>query len=66
VTGPRLLWADVYATAAAARAATALAWIDDLAGYEALIVTSSGMLRTTGGWPTSSAKVQEERPCASW
>ncbi|MFI6077364.1 FAD:protein FMN transferase [Actinoplanes sp. NPDC051343] len=66
VTGPRLLWADVYATAAAVRGATALAWIDDLAGYEALIVTSSGMLRTTGGWPTSSAKVQEERPCASW
>jgi thiamine biosynthesis lipoprotein len=52
VTGPSLLWADVYATAAAARGATALAWLDDLDGYEALMVTSSGVLRTTAGWPT--------------
>jgi thiamine biosynthesis lipoprotein len=52
VAGPTLLWADVYATAAAARGASALAWLDELDGYEALMVTSSGVLRTTAGWPT--------------
>src|SRR3954465_7969941 len=52
VTGPTLVWADVYATAAAARGATAPTRLGDLDGYEALIVTSSGVLRTTVGWPT--------------
>jgi thiamine biosynthesis lipoprotein len=52
VTGPTLLWADVYATAAAARGPAAIAWLDGLDHYEALMVTASGVLRTTAGWPT--------------
>ena len=47
VTGPELLWADVYATAAVARGA--IDWIKD-PGYEALLVTRAGDLRTTAGW----------------
>jgi thiamine biosynthesis lipoprotein len=50
VTGPSLLWADVHATAAAARGTTALAWLDGIDAYEGLIVTPRGLLRTTTGW----------------
>lgn len=50
VTGPTLLWADVYATAAVARGSSATGWLDGLDGYEALLVTSGGILRTTTGW----------------
>jgi thiamine biosynthesis lipoprotein len=53
VTGPTLLWADVYATAAAARGPAAMPWLDGLAGYEALLVSRSGLLRSTGGWPAA-------------
>jgi thiamine biosynthesis lipoprotein len=51
VAGPTLLWADVYATAAAARGTTALTWLNNLDGYEALMVTANGLLHTTTGWP---------------
>jgi thiamine biosynthesis lipoprotein len=51
VTGPTLLWADVYATAAAARGPAALPWLEDFDGYEALMVTRSGLLSVTAGWP---------------
>jgi thiamine biosynthesis lipoprotein len=53
VTGPTLLWADVYATAAAAQGSTALPWLDAVAGYHALVVTRSGLVRTTGSWPAT-------------
>lgn len=51
VTGPSLLWADVYATAAVARGSNAMAWLEEIDGYEGLTVTSRGLLRTTTGWP---------------
>ncbi|MFF5228762.1 FAD:protein FMN transferase [Dactylosporangium sp. NPDC000521] len=51
VTGPDLLWADVYATAAAARGPWAMDWLEGLDGYEALMVTASGLVRVTEGWP---------------
>ncbi|GIE53670.1 FAD:protein FMN transferase [Amorphoplanes nipponensis] len=51
VTGPTLLWADVHATAAAARGPAALPWLEGLDGYEALLVTRSGLVRSTTGWP---------------
>ncbi|MEV0563254.1 FAD:protein FMN transferase [Dactylosporangium sp. NPDC050588] len=51
VTGPDLLWADVYATAAAARGPWAMDWLEELDGYEALMVTASGLVRVTEGWP---------------
>ena len=51
VIGPELLWADVYATAAAVRGPGALPWLEDLEGYEALLVAPSGLVHTTTGWP---------------
>jgi thiamine biosynthesis lipoprotein len=53
VAGPSLLWADVYATAAAARGTTTLAWLDGVEAYEGLLVTARGLVRTTTGWPGS-------------
>ena len=53
VAGPSLMWADVYATAAAARGPDALQWLDGLDGYEALLVARSGLLRATTGWPAA-------------
>ena len=47
VTGPSLLWADVYATAAVVRGAEALDWLAGLPGYEALVVTPTGELFAT-------------------
>ncbi|HYN96594.1 MAG TPA: FAD:protein FMN transferase [Pilimelia sp.] len=51
VIGPSLLWADVYATAAAARGRGALAWLATIDGYEALRVDSDGTIDATAGWP---------------
>jgi len=51
VIGPALLWADVYATAAAAQGSAAFSWLEDLDGYDALMVTRPGLLRVTAGWP---------------
>jgi thiamine biosynthesis lipoprotein len=51
VTGPTLLGADVYATAAVARGPSALPWLESLDGYDALLVTRSRLLRITAGWP---------------
>jgi thiamine biosynthesis lipoprotein len=53
VLGPSLLWADVYATAAAARGRGALDWFDTLDGYEALLVDRHGGIGTTSGWPVT-------------
>ena len=49
VTGPSLMWADIYATAAVVRGADALEWIDSLAGYEGLVVTPDGAANATPG-----------------
>jgi thiamine biosynthesis lipoprotein len=49
VTGPSLLWADVYATAACARGADALDWLAALDGYEGVVVTPTGVVSTTPG-----------------
>jgi FAD:protein FMN transferase len=47
VTGPSLLWADVHATAAAARGS-----LDDLPeGYAGLLVARDGTVTTTPAWP---------------
>ena len=42
VTGPSLMWADVFATATIVGGTAALEWFADLPGYEALIVTPGG------------------------
>jgi thiamine biosynthesis lipoprotein len=51
LTGPSLLWADVYATAAAARGTTAPAWLNGTDAYEGLIVSARGLVSTTARWP---------------
>jgi len=55
VTGPSLMWADVYATAAVARGPQAITWLDGLPGYEALIVDRHGVVNQTAGWPGKPA-----------
>jgi thiamine biosynthesis lipoprotein len=51
VIGPSLTLADAYATAAVAMGAPALDWLDDLEGYEALLVDAAGDVRWTAGFP---------------
>jgi thiamine biosynthesis lipoprotein len=49
VTGPSLMWADVYATAIIARGGTSLDWLAGLGGYEALLVAADGGVHQTAG-----------------
>jgi len=42
----------MYATAAAAQGTAAVPWLDLLDSYEAMMVTTSGLLLTTSGWPS--------------
>ena len=51
ILGPELLWADVYATAAVARGLSAMDWLAELDGYEALLVDASAQVFATEGWP---------------
>jgi thiamine biosynthesis lipoprotein len=51
VVGPKLLWADVYATAAVARGPTALDWLDGVDRYEAMMVSAFGPIGVITGWP---------------
>ncbi|WP_432969018.1 FAD:protein FMN transferase [Dactylosporangium sp. CA-233914] len=51
VAGPQLLWADVYATAAAARGPLALRWLETLDGHAGLLVSASGLCQVTAAWP---------------
>ncbi len=49
VSGPSLMWADVWATAAVARGADAIEWVGGLAGTSGLLVLADG---TTHRWAT--------------
>ena len=51
VTGPDLLWSDVYATAAVARGPRSLHWLEALGGHAALLVSASGLRQGTAAWP---------------
>lgn len=51
VTGPSLLWADVYATTTIVTGVAALEAIAVLPGYEALVVTPAGDTLATPGFP---------------
>jgi thiamine biosynthesis lipoprotein len=51
VTGPSLMWADIYATATIVTGPTALEWIAAFPGYEALIVTPTGDVLATPAFP---------------
>ncbi|MFF0433811.1 FAD:protein FMN transferase [Streptomyces sp. NPDC004327] len=55
VTGPDLLWADVYATAAMVLGAPeAHRWIASLPGYALLTVAADGEARASEGFPLSA------------
>jgi thiamine biosynthesis lipoprotein len=55
VTGPSLMWADVYATAACAYGDEALPWLETLDGYAALIVfAGTGHVQRTRGWRSAA------------
>ncbi|MFF5856586.1 FAD:protein FMN transferase [Streptomyces sp. NPDC012751] len=50
VVGPRLTWADCWATAAFARGSReGLAWLESLPGVEALLITAADEVRCTSG-----------------
>ncbi len=54
VVGPSLTLADAYATAAFVLGEQALAWIRDVEGYEALLVTADGTVLTSDHWPSDA------------
>ncbi len=50
VVGPRLTWADAWATAAFAMGSRAgLDWLESLPDVEALLITAGNEVRCTGG-----------------
>jgi len=51
VIGPSLLWADVWATEAVARGASAVTWVDTLHGTSGLLVLADG---TVHRWSTAT------------
>jgi thiamine biosynthesis lipoprotein len=51
VTGPSVLWADVYATAAIAHGRDAIAWLSTRTGYAAIVVDDRGGVGLTPSWP---------------
>ncbi|HEX8093274.1 FAD:protein FMN transferase [Jatrophihabitans sp.] len=50
VVGPSLTFADAYATAAFVLGRQALRWIEDLDGYEALLIEAGGTVSASRGW----------------
>lgn len=50
VTGPSLMWADIYATAGVVHGREAIGWLEAIAGFEALLVDDRGEVLTTSGW----------------
>lgn len=50
VAGPDLTMVDAYATAAVAMGSGALAWIEELPGHEAFLVTAAGETGRTSGF----------------
>ena len=51
IVGPELISADAYATAAFAMGAAAPKWLENLAGYESLVISPDGR-----GWSTLGFK----------
>jgi FAD:protein FMN transferase len=55
VTGPRLTWADAYATAAVVMGPPALRWIETVPGYEMLAVAPDGTPIASPAFPHATA-----------
>lgn len=51
IIGPSLTHADAYATAAFVMGLDALAWIETIDEYAALLVTAGGQVHRSAGWP---------------
>jgi thiamine biosynthesis lipoprotein len=49
VTGPSLIWADIFATAAFVHGSRALEWLGDQHGYEGLVIDAAGSIASTPG-----------------
>ncbi|MBT8226468.1 MAG: FAD:protein FMN transferase [Dactylosporangium sp.] len=62
VTGPSLMWADVFATAAVARGAGALRWLTRLPGYAGMVVRPGGAALVTPGWPAGASTALARPP----
>lgn len=58
VIGPSLLWADVLATAAFVRGRDGLALVEEVDGYDALVVDRDG-LTTTSGFPSAQSSTED-------
>jgi thiamine biosynthesis lipoprotein len=65
VVGPTLTEVDTYATAAFVMGTDAVAWIDSLDGYEALLVTEAGAVHSTAGWGRPAQAVRPRTPRSS-
>jgi thiamine biosynthesis lipoprotein len=50
VVGDRLTFADAYATAACVLGTQAIRWIEEVDGYQALLIDATGTLSTSRGW----------------
>jgi thiamine biosynthesis lipoprotein len=50
VVGPCLTFADAYATAAFVLGRQATRWIEDVEGYEALLIDTDGTTSVSSGW----------------
>ena len=50
VAGPSLTRADAYATAAFVMGRHALAWVEAVAEYEALLISTDGTGLASSGW----------------
>ena len=61
VTGPSLMWADVFATAVIVDGPEALECFAALPGYEALVVTPAGEVLATPGFPLLAHSGSPER-----
>lgn len=56
IVGDKLTWVDAYATAAFAMGPAGQEWVEALPGYEALIVTRDGTMRSTSGFGRFTAE----------
>jgi thiamine biosynthesis lipoprotein len=66
VIGPDIVEADAFATAAVAMENRALAWLEGLPGYEAVVLTADGRLSTTSGARTYLAAGVDEELHPRW
>ena len=55
VVGPSMTYADAYATAAFVMGDEALQWMEELEGYETMLIGDDGQMRFSSGWEQVTA-----------